>query len=86
MEQIDNGGQAFPSRQEEDGVHNSNGMSLRDYFAAHAAEADIQAVFSLMNLSAESSGRVIRRWEARYFHADKMLAARRIATTNGDTK
>ena len=68
---INDGGPAFPN-----GVCDSNtgsyhivdGMSLRDYFAIHASEKDIEAIrFGFSDMS---------RSEARYIYADEMLKAR----------
>lgn len=53
------------------------GMSLRDYFAAKASEADIA---QQLMLHSEFDGcerdPIITRQEARYYHADAMLEAR----------
>ena len=59
------GGPAFPS----DSLSPMyKGMSLRDYFAIHASEKDIEAVrFGFSDMS---------RSEARYIYADEMLKAR----------
>jgi hypothetical protein len=46
------------------------GMSLRDWFATHATEEDI--------LAAQGTYRLVTRYEARYIHADAMLAAREV--------
>ena len=48
--------------------YGANGMTLRDWFATHATEADI--------LAAQGAYRVVTRYEARYIHADEMLKAR----------
>ena len=59
------GGPAFPFQ---DGYGRVSGMTLRDWFATHATEADI--------LAAQGAYRVVTRYEARYIHADEMLKAR----------
>ena len=48
----------------------TSGMSLRDYFAAHASDEDIKDIMDHIKL-------VLNRREARYFHADRMLEERR---------
>lgn len=59
------GGPAFPVPAE---TWNLTGMSLRDYFAIHASEKDIEAIrFGFSDMS---------RSEARYIYADEMLEAR----------
>jgi len=45
------------------------GMSLRDYFAAHASEHDIQEILGLFDEDTT-------RQDARFLHADAMLKAR----------
>lgn len=71
------GGPAFPSEGEfitESGMRDpQQGMTLRDYFAAHASDADVKVAIAIA--SAETS-KTISRQEARYRHADVMLAAR----------
>ena len=47
-----------------------HGMTLRDWFATHATEEDI--------LAAQGTYRLVSRYEARYIHADRMLAAREV--------
>lgn len=70
-----NGGAAFPGRPQQDPndvnkvIHN-NGMSLRDYFAIHAAWEDVR------HYSTNENGFNISRTKARYKYADAMLAAR----------
>jgi hypothetical protein len=49
-----------------------NGMTLRDYFAAHATEEDIRCSMVLGESWEDREDRA----EARYRHADAMLAAR----------
>lgn len=60
---------AFPSAVLFDqGVHETSGMSLRDYFAAKATDLDIQEyLFDENDLSRE---------EAKFKYADAMLKAR----------
>jgi hypothetical protein len=48
-------------------VEDSHYMTLRDWFATHATEADIKDILEWTNCS---------RQEARYIHADAMLKAR----------
>ena len=62
----DNGGPAFPQMLgERYEPMSTEGMSLRDYFAIHASEEDI-----LVQANAKT------RVQARYMHADAMLAER----------
>ena len=82
----DTGGPAFPARH----LHlasNEHGMTLRDYFAAKASDADIEALRERTKreeVQISSMGRreisfvVPREWRqiARYMHADAMLAER----------
>jgi hypothetical protein len=72
MNTINDGGPAFPSVGEGFGNPNYSapGMTLRDWFATHATEADI--------LAAQGAYRVVTRYEARYIHADAMLTAREV--------
>jgi len=65
-EQIDDGGSAFPLYLPEEEGDIRHGMTLRDYFAAHASEKDIE--FHRTGPSREA---------ARYAFADSMLAARK---------
>jgi hypothetical protein len=66
-----NGGPAFPITVTDNSgqiAPTFTGMSLRDYFAIHASEKDIEAVrFGFSDMS---------RSEARYIYADEMLKAR----------
>lgn len=60
---------AFPTTQYTNGISptgHSNGMSLRDYFAIHATEADISQYLHSCDT----------REEARYAFADVLLIAR----------
>lgn len=52
--------------------HPEGGLSLRDYFAAHATEEDVRALL----VYGESWTSANDRAAARYRHADAMLAAR----------
>jgi hypothetical protein len=70
MSKINNGGPAFPAV----GVpawpdHNHGGMTLRDWFATHATDADIADI---------QHGTKFTREQARYIHADRMLWAREV--------
>jgi hypothetical protein len=61
--------QAFPSTKPIDAWGGDDrGMDLRDYFAAHASEKDIQ---DIMNTYGANT-----REQARYVYADAMLKAR----------
>lgn len=79
------GGPAFPSPHFED--DNLSGMSLRDYFAAKASDADIERVLidtadvERVSMRPGSIGlnnyiHTTTRQKARYIHADAMLAER----------
>lgn len=77
------GGPAFPVPGLQD-HEEFNGMSLRDYFATHASEADVAAQGEVIRLRMQKSigcGVLPDGWrtEARYMHADAMLAARESA-------
>ena len=64
---------AFPIVTADMPVHGSPGMTLRDYFAAHASEIDIDEY----RIYYHGGNRFTRsRAQARYLHADAMLAAR----------
>ncbi len=77
------GGPAFPLPDAEHGGScSSEGMSLRDYFAVHASENDIQAqlpatVGEASDFEKEHGFRPTETW-ARYKHADDMLKAREV--------
>lgn len=58
---------AFPRSYVADG---HNGMTLRDYFAIHAAWEDVR------HYSTNSYGANMSRVDARYKYADAMIAAR----------
>ena len=71
------GGPAFPIRVAQpfgDGYLAVGGMTLRDYFAAHATDADIK---DMMNILFENNIPADGR-SARFAHADAMLAAREV--------
>lgn len=60
-------------------------MSLRDYFATHASEADVMAQAEVIReekIKAYGLGILPDGWRAtaRYMHADAMLAERAKAT------
>jgi hypothetical protein len=64
----DNGGPAFGELQQVgDVAMRDGGLSIRDYFAAHASEEDIARVLEY---------NMITRQQARYMHADSMLLER----------
>jgi len=71
MSTINDGGPAFPKH----GYVGRDGMTLRDWFATHATEEDIWAIQNPPS-RASIDYREITRYEARYLHADAMLAAR----------
>jgi hypothetical protein len=78
---INNGGPAypFPSTVTPEGYVQPgwHGMTLRDWFATHATEADIAAVRA-HGLTADLANGLGTRHEARYIHADLMLKAREV--------
>jgi hypothetical protein len=65
MSTINDGGPAFP-RHAYDG---HDGMTLRDYFASQATDADIADI---------QHGTKFTRERARYIHADRMLWEREV--------
>lgn len=65
----DDGGPAFPT-------YSAVGMSLRDYFAAHAADADLWPYLTKFDPEQKISVPAMSREQARYAYADAMLAAR----------
>ncbi len=78
-----NGGSAFPTV--EANYHNENtrgdGLSVRDYMAIHASEDDVQYVMRAYTKQKMVVGEYrdccsISRLQARYLHADAMLAER----------
>lgn len=67
------GGPAFPREDyQTDNAGGQVGMSLRDYFAIHASDADVVVAMAY----GESFDSVEDRSRARYRVADAMLAAR----------
>jgi hypothetical protein len=68
---INDGGPAFP-RHAYDG---HDGMTLRDYFASQATDADIAAIRARHE---HELGTKITREQVRYIHADAMLRAREV--------
>jgi|688.fasta_scaffold914646_1 hypothetical protein len=67
---INDGGPAFPFDRYGERV---SGMTLRDWFATHATDADIAAI-----QTPPHGAQNITRYEARYIHADQMLKAREV--------
>lgn len=72
--QPDDGGAAFPDQY-------TDGMTLRDYFAAHASDDDVRDQAEILRadlLKARGVGILPDNWRtaARYMHADAMLKAR----------
>jgi len=71
------GGPAYPAWSTEEPFFIQGGMTLRDYFAAHATESDISALVFSRELEAMSPEEYIAaRCAARYQHADAMLRER----------
>jgi len=88
MSKEKNGGPAFPVT-DSNGPFGSGddvtiGMSLRDYFAAHASDGDIYEIMNAPgNYEIECNNGItqkcvykITRQQARYIHADGMIIAR----------
>jgi hypothetical protein len=79
MTTINDGGPAFPFGQISEitgqpiNGYFAPGMSLRDWLAAHATDADIAAIQNPPHRAQN-----ISRYEARYIHADAMLKAREV--------
>ena len=76
---IDDGGPAFPAHPSALGDH--DGMTLRDYLAAHASEEDVNEQAEVIRLESLKNFKVAAlpndwRMRARYMHADAMLKAR----------
>lgn len=69
---IDDGGPAFPHCEPENAMYTYDGISARDWFATHASEADIADMVNV----AFRDGISLNRRQARYRHADAMLAER----------
>ena len=65
MSMTNDGGPAFPRH----GYNSNDGMTLRDWFATHATDADIADI---------QHGTKFTREQARYIHADRMLWAREV--------
>lgn len=82
MSTPNDGGPAFPVVRmplDPETVLNRQGMSLRDYFAAHASEEDIlehvpQTYGECKDFKELNGFWPTRQW-ARYVHADRMLKA-----------
>jgi hypothetical protein len=69
---MNDGGPAFPYEYSEKwGGDAQDGMSIRDYFAAHATEEDVRA-----HMYDDRLHQVCSREAARYRYADAMLKAR----------
>jgi hypothetical protein len=76
MSNTNTGGPAFPCP-ETDKHYKDEGMTMRDYFAAHATDEDVKAQAEV--LREISPMRILPegwRSTARYMHADYMLKAR----------
>jgi hypothetical protein len=73
MSKINDGGPAFPSTiqyfPDDKNANEEQGMTLRDWFATHATDADIADI---------QHGTKFTREQARYIHADRMLWAREV--------
>ena len=73
MKKTDNSGPAFPIREDYNEREDRyvqfacDGLSIRDYMAIHASEGDINRVLEY---------NMTTRQQARYMHADAMLAER----------
>ena len=77
--EIKDGGPAYPMATI--GGYTQEGMSLRDYFAAHASEQDVDRNRGMETTRCRLSGDLIITFklsyvQARYAYADAMLAAR----------
>lgn len=78
MDRINDGGAAFPGGVNsvytnlDEGEPTQAGMTLRDYFAAKATDADVEAA----RLGCEDPEDTGVRCRARFRHADAMLRAR----------
>lgn len=89
MSGTDDGGAAFPhapyATDRSNWSDGSQGMTLRDYFAASASEEDIQSMRDAHKRPVPGSDDYLygsdyiypSRSECRYLHADTMLAARK---------
>lgn len=89
---IDDGGPAFPRITTGEAVRNfgsngagfdlkfksSEGVSLRDFFAANASDSDLSAAYiAWLNNPARTGSEPPPIAELRYMHADAMLEARK---------
>ena len=81
---IDDGGAAFPGYTlVKNGAHPATriinpGMTLRDWFATHASEQDIESHrVTKRNVAGQPLEAPSSREVARYRHADAMIAARK---------
>jgi len=70
MDQTNDGGPAFSGTDAKGFV--SEGMSLRDYFASHASDSDVERWMEIYSFN----GTPITEEEAKYAYADAMLAER----------
>lgn len=71
MSTKDNGGPAFPCELST----RFQGMTLRDYFAAKASDADVGEIM-FCHFDYYTDQYTITRQQARYMHADAMLSER----------
>lgn len=69
MSTKDNGGPAFPCELST----RLKGMTLRDYMAIHASDADIERIM-IENFDHVVEVYLVTRQQARYIHADAMIA------------
>lgn len=76
---MNNGGQAFPSSFEQADPRNpgwtGHGMTLRDYFAIHASNEDIEIMVKSLKEEYGNKCSVLRS-KVRYLIADDMIAER----------
>ena len=74
------GGFAFPHFFTNESIGDCSGMSLRDYFAAKASDEDVREIrYRKENIIHNDNGGIeflITRQQARFIHADAMLAER----------
>ena len=76
MSAKDNGGPAFPTVYANlEGHYGTTGISMRDYFAAKASDADVGEIMG-RHFDFDTDKYTITRQQARYIHADAMLAER----------
>lgn len=75
---VNDGGPAFPNPPGAFNPHTGPGMSLRDYFAAHAPEMPDgwTGIVPLSERLSRADDMLYRLIEWRWFYADAMLAAR----------